>query len=396
MSAPANILVVDDEAPNRRLLESILKREGFVTCCAENGRECVERVGRGDVDLVLLDLMMPVLGGVETCQAIRGDPRWQFLPVVLVTALNDRGARVRGKEAGADDFITKPVYAEELLARVRVLLRAQQFRRDADERRAALEVARRRLTGLLVHDLKNPLGVVRLNLQHLERELEDDPRELRPAARDALTACEQIQHMLLDMLDVGLAEDDQLPFAPAPGDLGAVVTRTAQGHRPVVESRGARLVVDMAADLPRVAFDPALVVRVLQNLLGNASRYVGPLGAVEVIVRAADARVTVTVGNDGPRIPARVQAHLFDKFGQVSDGQANGNRGLGLYFCRLVAERHGGTMGVRDREGSGVLFDLTLPAITADGLTAVAAPPAPTPATTATEPPAPTDPTEPS
>ncbi len=374
MSAPANILVVDDEAPNRRLLETILRREGFVTCAAENGRACVARVQQGDVDLVLLDVMMPVLDGVATCRAIRDELHQPFLPVVLVTALTDRGARVRGKEAGADDFIAKPVYAEELLARVRVLLRAQQFRREAEEKRAALDVARRRLTGLLLHDLKNPLGVVRLNLQHLEHELEEDPRELRSAARDALTACAQMQHMLLDMLDVGMAEDGQLPFSPAPGDLGAVVSGTAWGHRPVVEARGARLVVDVPDGLPRVAFDPALVTRVLQNLLGNASRYVGPLGVVEVAARAADAGVVVTVGNDGPRVPPHVQARLFDKFGQVAEGQTTSNRGLGLYLCRLVAERHGGAIAVRDRDGGGVCFDLTLPAVTADGLTAVPAP----------------------
>ncbi|MCC7075222.1 MAG: hybrid sensor histidine kinase/response regulator [Deltaproteobacteria bacterium] len=374
MSAPPTILIVDDEAPNRRLLESILKREGFTTCSAENGRACIERVQHGDVDLVLLDLMMPVLGGVEACRAIREDLHQPFLPVVLVTALNDRNARVRGKEAGADDFIAKPVYAEELLARVRVLLRAQQFRREADERRAALEVARRRLTGLLVHDLKNPLGVVRLNLQHIERELEDDPRELRAAARDALTACEQIQHMLLDMLDVGMAEDGRLPFTPTPGDLGAVVKSTAHGHRPVVEARGARLQLDVPDGLPRVSYDASLVVRVLQNLLGNASRYVGPLGVVEVSARAEGDSVVVSVGNDGPRIAPEVQARLFDKFGQVNDGQKHGNRGLGLYFCRLVAERHGGSMAVRDREGGGALFELALPILRNDEVTASSSP----------------------
>lgn len=362
MSAPPNILIVDDEAPNRRLLESILKREGFTTCAAEDGAAGLARVQQGGVDLVLLDLMMPPPDGVAACRIIREDLHLSFLPVVLVTALSDRGARVRGKEAGADDFITKPVFQDELLARVRMLLRAQQFRRDADEQRRALDVARQRLTGLLMHDLKNPLSVVRLNLGHLARELEQAAPDLHPAAVDALTACDQTQHMLLDMLDVALAEDGQLPFAPALGDLGEAVRETSRRFRPVVVARGASLSIAIDAALPRASFDASLVARVLQNLLGNAARFVGPLGVVEVAVRADAGRLVVTVGNDGPSIPRQHQARLFDKYGQVTDGQSGGNRGLGLYFCRLVAERHGGTIAVRDREGGGVRFELTLPA----------------------------------
>ncbi|OGQ13634.1 MAG: hypothetical protein A2138_23545 [Deltaproteobacteria bacterium RBG_16_71_12] len=119
-----------------------------------------------------------------------------------------------------------------------------------------------------------------------------------------------------------------------------------------------------------MSFDPSLVMRVVQNLLGNAARYVGRRGVVEVAVRAVDDACVVTVGNDGPAIPKDQQATLFDQFGQVTDGQTVGNRGLGLYFCRLVAERHRGTITVRDRDGGGVCFDVALPALVTPALTA--------------------------
>ncbi len=364
MSEPATILIVDDEPANRRLLESMLKREGFSTCCAENGRECLTRVQQGGIDLVLLDVMMPVLDGVAACRAIREELRLPQLPVVLVTALNDRGARVRGKEAGADDYISKPVYAEELFARVRVLLRTQQCRRVADEQRVALELARHRLTSLLVHDLKGPLSVIRVNLEHIRSFTHDiDDRELHAAAHDALTGCEQIQHMLLDMLDIGLAEDGQLPFAPVPGDVGVLLAQAGARFRPVIEERGATLRVDIANEQPVVSFDASLILRVVQNLLGNAARFVPVGGVAELQVRTGVGRVVITVGNDGPDIPPEVQARLFDKFGQLTDSQRKENRGLGLYLCRLVAERHGGSIAVRDRQGGGACFDLELPAI---------------------------------
>ena len=355
MTAPPLILIVDDEPPNRRLLESILKREGYATESVENGQQALERVKAGGVDLVLLDVMMPVLDGVATCRAIREDLGLRLLPVVLVTALSDRSSRTRGKEAGADDFITKPIYQDELLARARVLLSVRRYQEE-------LEVARRRLTGLLVHDLKNPLAAVRLNLVHVREECGDGQHdELREAAEEALQGVAQIQGMLLDLLDIGLAEDGQLPFAPAHRELTAVVSNAAARARRTVEERGAELRVDLPAALPALRFDEGLLVRVLQNLLGNAARYVPRGGRIEVQVRAGVDEVTLGVGNDGPRIAPEQQAHLFDKFGQVHEGQQAHNRGLGLYFCRLVAERHGGRIGVRDREGGGVCFELTLP-----------------------------------
>jgi signal transduction histidine kinase len=130
-----------------------------------------------------------------------------------------------------------------------------------------------------------------------------------------------------------------------------------------VEERGAELQVTVPTALPAVRFDEGLVVRVLQNLLGNAARYVPRGGLVEVQLSGGSEGVTLSVGNDGPKIPPEQQAHLFDKFGQVNEGQETDNRGLGLYFCRLVAERHGGQIAVRDRDAGGVRFDLVLPLV---------------------------------
>jgi signal transduction histidine kinase len=474
----AHILVVDDEPANRRLLEAILRPEGYTLVTAENGRAALPIIAGGGVDLVLLDVMMPELDGIAACRAIREDLQQPFLPVVLVTALNDSSSRARGKEVGADDFITKPVYEEELLARVRTLLRVKgyqdsleaQRRRargearrwrivsrvaerlatvsestalpavlvealgddlpilppvigsgaqaladgviaipiardgsddalfvrsadgacfDADdvvllmslgvhvanalahaqlrETREALDVARERFTRLVVHDLKNPLSVVRMNLEHLKIALRGhaEPDE-EDALGDALAGAEQMQSMLLDLLDIGLAEDGRLPYLPDWGDLGYIVGNAAEQFRSVIERpprSGAppRLVIDVAAGVPALPFDQRLVVRVLQNLLINASRFVGAGGVVEVTVCASDDRAVVTVANSGPAISDDIKRHLFDKYGQSNANQTNANRGLGLYLCRLVAERHGGTMSVHDRAAGGVRFELAIP-----------------------------------
>ena len=132
------ILVVDDTAKNAKLLADILSFKGYEVCTAASGAEALRSIKERNPDLVLLDVMMPGMTGYEVCQAIRADPETRALPVVLVTAL-DSSERVRGLEAGADDFITKPIHQPELLARVKSLLRIKSFYDEVQSQRAELE-----------------------------------------------------------------------------------------------------------------------------------------------------------------------------------------------------------------------------------------------------------------
>ena len=130
MSAPrdaAKILVVDDVAVNVKLLADLLGAKGYRTCTAASGREALATLESEHPDLVLLDVMMPGMSGYEVCAAIRANPAHAMLPVVLVTALDPAQERAKGLDAGADDFLTKPVSQHELLARVRSLLRVKSL-----------------------------------------------------------------------------------------------------------------------------------------------------------------------------------------------------------------------------------------------------------------------------
>ncbi|MGZ5111973.1 MAG: adenylate/guanylate cyclase domain-containing protein [Usitatibacter sp.] len=134
---PGRILVVDDTPANVKLLEDLLGFHGYQVEAAESGAEALESIRRATPDLVLLDVVMPGLSGYDVCRAVRADPRLAMLAVVMVTALDDRDARVQGLEAGADDFLSKPVNPPELLARVRSLLRIRRLyetvQRQADQ-----------------------------------------------------------------------------------------------------------------------------------------------------------------------------------------------------------------------------------------------------------------------
>ena len=125
MSAPAKVLVVDDTPNNVKLLADVLGVKGFAVTTAASGEEALAKIASDQPDLVLLDVMMPGLSGYDVCRRVRADPATALLPVVLVTALDPEHERIKGIEAGADDFLSKPINQGELFARVRSLLRVK-------------------------------------------------------------------------------------------------------------------------------------------------------------------------------------------------------------------------------------------------------------------------------
>jgi putative two-component system response regulator len=132
-SVTGTILVADDQAANRELLDELLTAQGFRVVAVPDGAAAVEELSKTQVDLLLLDVMMPHLNGFEVCQKIKSNPETYLIPVVLITALSDKQDRIEGIKAGADDFLTRPVDRAELLARVGSLLKLKH-RTDELER----------------------------------------------------------------------------------------------------------------------------------------------------------------------------------------------------------------------------------------------------------------------
>jgi class 3 adenylate cyclase len=138
MSAPAKVLVVDDTPHNVKLLADLLTVKGYSVATAVNGEEALAKVAADPPDLILLDVMMPGLSGYDVCRRLRADPGTSLLPVVLVTSLDPQSERVKGIEAGADDFLPKPINQAELFARVRSLLRIKSLQDEVRAQAAAL------------------------------------------------------------------------------------------------------------------------------------------------------------------------------------------------------------------------------------------------------------------
>ena len=209
MTAPSTILIVDDESRNRRLLQALLGPEGYVTCTAASGKEALATIADNPPDLILLDVMMPGLDGRQVARVLKADPATSKIPIIMVTAQTDREARLAALDAGAEDFLSKPVDRAELWLRVRNLLRLKELGDLVENHRATLEAEVQARTAELqrfctamdatcdaiVHVKRTTMRLIEVNetasqmLGYSREELlELGPMDLGPGSRDQLEA----------------------------------------------------------------------------------------------------------------------------------------------------------------------------------------------------------------
>jgi signal transduction histidine kinase len=367
------ILIVDDEEQNRVLLEDLLSSHGYRVVTAADGAQGLAAVKAESPDLILLDVMMPGQDGFEVCRQVKADPATWFIPVVLVTALSEREDRIRGIEAGADDFLSKPIHRWELLTRTKSLLRVKGLRDDLQtsyEQLKKLEELRDRLIHLLVHDLKGPLTSLLLGadllISHEGDPVEEKHWELLRRMRQQI---EYLTDMVQSLLDIARMEEGQLPLRVEALEAGDLVGNAAAELGVLYASKGVSLHAQVPSGLPPVHGDRRLLKRVLLNLLKNALDHTPVRGQVTVGVQPESTEsLAIWVQDTGVGIPRAFHEKIFEKFGQVEVRETHERRGtgLGLTFCRLAVEAHGGRIWVESEEGKGSRFAFTVPSARAE------------------------------
>jgi two-component system sensor histidine kinase/response regulator len=365
------LLLVDDEPMNLDVLEGLLLPLGHAIERVDGGRAALASFDDSPPDLVLLDLMMPEMDGIDVLLHIRAMTGGADVPVVLVTAHADREHRLRGLEAGADDFLEKPVDGAMLLARVQTLLRLKAARDELKTSHAELVVRvralqelqreQRELTEFIVHDLKTPLAIVCANLSFSLGEVKTDAPELFDALDEANEAAARLRRMIEDLLAVSRLEQSNFPLRVESLPVMALLGEVAAQARRRATERGISI-VDPTGPVVRAHADAALLRRVIENIVDNSLRYTPAAGKVALEV-AGNHTVRIAVSNSGPAIPKAERGRVFEKFTRGShERSAGGNAGLGLYFCKRAIEALGGEISVIETAEWPTSFVITLPA----------------------------------
>lgn len=361
----ADILVVDDNPANLHLLTGMLKASGFKVRPVRSGELALQAAASAPPDLILLDVSMPDMDGFEVCRRLKADETLQDVPVLFISAHTDLSDKVKGFAAGGVDYVAKPFQQDEVLARVTAHLELRRQKREIQEsyqRLKEMETLRDNLVHMIVHDLRSPLMGISGCLQALEL---TEGRHLSPGAGklllEARSTTDRLVEMISSLLDVSRMESRAMTLKRSVCDLCSVVRITLKKAEPL--QGGRRVTVHLSDDPLKIDCDPDVIHRVIQNLLTNAFQFTSEKSHIAVTAGLEGGLVRVSVQDDGPGIPSEFHSKIFEKFGQL---EARSKRrkfttGLGLTFCKLAVEAHGGRIGLESDVGHGSMFWFTLP-----------------------------------
>ncbi len=357
-SIPVNVLVVDDVPQNLLAMQGLLAARNVRVVTARSGAEALELLLHEEVAIALVDVQMPEMDGFALAELMRGTERTRDIPIIFATAASeDRLRTFRGYDAGAVDFLHKPIEPWVLKSKVAVfvdLYRQRLALRRRNEELERLLKLNEMMTAVLSHDLRTPLSAIALSAEIVQRMGQPEP--VQRAGTRIKTSTLRMTQMIDQLLDFSRIRSGTLELAPRPARLDAVCEAVIHEQRAAVP--GADIECRMHGDMAG-RFDPDRLMQVFANLLGNALQHGTPGEPVRVRLDGSDPqRLSAEIANAG-EVPPQVQAQLFAPF--RSANSESGGLGLGLYIVQQFVVAHGGTVEGRSAPGEGTCFSFSIP-----------------------------------
>jgi signal transduction histidine kinase len=369
-----DILVVDDTLANLQLLAGMLKARGYRVRPVPSGKLALQAIQKEPPELILLDINMPEMNGYEVCAFLKADEVLREIPVLFISALDETIDKVKAFAVGGVDYITKPFQFEEVEARVKTHLKLRRLQLELERQNRQLRVSyeqlkkledlRDNLTNMVVHDMRSPLMGITGNLEILEMYAEkklscEDMESLRNARSSSLV----LVGMVTSLLDISRLEQGQMPLCVTCSDMDDLIQDAVNSLGSLTKQVS---LLYHRQNLPvTVTCDANLITRVIANLVGNAIKFAPAGSEVTVLAEKVGEGVKLCVADAGNGIPLEYHEKIFEKFGQVEtlQNRKQYSTGLGLTFCKLAVEAHGGKIGVESEVGRGSAFWFTLPLI---------------------------------
>ena len=376
-SAPTvpTILIVDDDELVRMIMRAELEDEGFAVAEAGDGLDALELCRDGAPDLLVVDVVMPRMDGYELCRALRGQPEMAFLPILMATGLGDEVSIAAAYEAGATDFIPKPLQWTILCQRVRYLLRSsrafQDLRRNQADLVAAKEAAeagnraKSEFLSTMSHELRTPLNAVigfSTLMQH--QAYGPLPPKYLELSGLVLDSGHHLLGMIEDVLELAQAESNELTLDRRPLQIDGLIAEVADSMRDRAQKASVAFVVDAQTNLPTIMADPARLKRILHSLVDNALKFT-PRGGRASLSAGYDGAgdLCLQVRDTGIGMSPDKIVHALSPFGQADGASTRryGGAGVGLPLASRLVELHGASLHIDSEEGRGVTAVVRFP-----------------------------------
>ncbi len=359
-----SLLIVDDIPANISVLSESLEEAGFEVAIARNGERAIKKAEYANPDLILLDVMMPIMNGFDACKILKSKEKTKNIPIIFMTALTDTVDKVKGFELGAADYITKPFQYEEVLARVNAHINLRRLQKQLEEHSEELEQRNKQLEAFshtVAHDLKNPLNTVIGYSDELveicieDKLLNDELLEQQKLISQAGHKMEDIINSLLLLAKTVKSTDIDMQ----PIDMSEIIFQAKK--RLAYAINGCQAEIVLPDYFPTAKSYAPWVEEIWANYISNAMKYGGyppkiTLGADQ----QDDGMIRFWVKDNGEGLSLEAQAKLFTLFTRLHQDRAEGH-GLGLSIVQQIVEKLGGKVGVESEIGQGSIFYFTLP-----------------------------------
>ncbi|HEU5397160.1 MAG TPA: hybrid sensor histidine kinase/response regulator, partial [Verrucomicrobiae bacterium] len=308
-------------------------------------------------DLILLDVLMPGMDGYEVCRRLKENAEWKDIPIIFLSAADDKELIVRALNSGGVDFITKPFNQAELISRVRTQLalknaldRLKQLAEDKDE-----------LIGILAHDLKNHVGGMNMSAELLRSQIERFKDErLTRLSENILRSSSQLLAFVKEFL-ANAAADYGFVAKPGRVNFSELVLNVARQYQEVAKRKNLEIQVDVTPDA-MVFADASALNQIMDNLISNALKFSPPEKKIFVTVHTYPHQIECVVRDEGPGFTAEDKKRMFRRYGRLSARPTGGepSTGLGLSIVRKLIHAIDGELSCDSRPGEGSAFTVRL------------------------------------
>jgi len=373
--APAAILMVDDHPPNLISLTAVLEPLGHELVSAQSGGEAVHLASAREFAVIIMDVQMPLLDGIETASILKQYDATRYVPIIFLTAIDREGAHMfRAYQSGAVDYLVKPFEPAVLRSKVSVFVELYQQRHKIQDQQQLLHEerlarvgaeaaarAREELLSVVSHELGNPVTALGTyaNLLLRRAELIADDIVLKYAKRQ-LAAAEKMERLIGDLLDAARAERGALEIIKKPHAVTELVDQLMAVMQPVAQQKSQMLTSDLPPVPCTLSCDRDRIYQVLANFLGNAIKFTPKNGSIRLIVDVYPEEVIFSVKDSGPGILPHHIPHIFDRYWQATPTK-QGGLGLGLAIAKDIVQAHAGRIWVEGEPGSGSTFYAAFP-----------------------------------